>query len=380
MSEWKSFNGKTVDAAIEEACRKIGVDREKLEVEIIKGGSSGIFGLVAKKKAEIKARLRPSAFPGAKPEQEQDAEPAKPALDPQPQTGEPRPAKAKSRSRRNRREAENGKKKSETSAAQPETRESETAENSKDTRPSKTRMNNGKAQKTEKTKQTAPADLDAATFSASFNDNDSAAFAVVSLESSEEHSEISSQGGNGFADFPDEIEQGEPEILILRPGSEAAIKLQTLVEGTLSQILKSILGVVPELETFFEDNRLQVQIHGDEHAGLLIGRDGQTLDALQYFLNRIVARHMPGIAQIQINAGAYRQRQDEYLRKIALILADKAKTQGRPQNTRPLSSYHRRVIHMALQEDPGVQTRSKGDGPLKRVLILPRRKERVRRH
>ena len=58
---------------------------------------------------------------------------------------------------------------------------------------------------------------------------------------------------------------------------------------------------------------------------------------------------------------------------MAAFLADKARNLGRPQSTKPLSSYHRRVIHMALQGDETIQTRSKGEGPMKRVIIVPRR-------
>ena len=58
MSEFRTFTGKSVDEAMEEACRQLGVAREKLEIEILSGGSSGIFGLVGKKKAQVRARMR----------------------------------------------------------------------------------------------------------------------------------------------------------------------------------------------------------------------------------------------------------------------------------------------------------------------------------
>jgi spoIIIJ-associated protein len=96
---------------------------------------------------------------------------------------------------------------------------------------------------------------------------------------------------------------------------------------------------------------------------------------MQYLLNRIVSRKFPGVARIQLDAGDYREKQDEQLRKTAQLLAQKAKTSHRTQSTRPLSSYHRRVVHMALQDDRDILTRSKGDGPMKRVLIMARRKK-----
>jgi spoIIIJ-associated protein len=87
----------------------------------------------------------------------------------------------------------------------------------------------------------------------------------------------------------------------------------------------------------------------------------------------MVSKKLQTSVRVQIDTGDYRERQDEKLRQLAWHLADKAMHTGRVQSTKPLSSYHRRVVHMALQEDKHVNTRSKGDGPMKRVLILPRR-------
>ena len=64
------------------------------------------------------------------------------------------------------------------------------------------------------------------------------------------------------------------------------------------------------------------------------------------------------------------------LQELARALADKVRATGRSQSTRPLSAYQRRVIHLTLQDDPDVQTRSSGEGPLKRVIIQRRRQER----
>ena len=62
--------------------------------------------------------------------------------------------------------------------------------------------------------------------------------------------------------------------------------------------------------------------------------------------------------------------------ELALALAERVRATGRPCSTRPMSSYHRRLVHMALQDSPDVQTRSSGEGPLKRVIIQRRRQER----
>jgi spoIIIJ-associated protein len=93
-------------------------------------------------------------------------------------------------------------------------------------------------------------------------------------------------------------------------------------------------------------------------------------------VNRIVAKSWPDRVYVQLDAGGYRQRQDDQVRQKALHLAQKVKDSGKAQSTKPMSSYHRRLVHMSLQDDTDIITRSKGDGPMKRVLItLKRRKE-----
>jgi spoIIIJ-associated protein len=125
-----------------------------------------------------------------------------------------------------------------------------------------------------------------------------------------------------------------------------------------------------------EPDRLRIGITGMEDPGLLIGRDGQTLASLQYLVTRILSNRMKALLRVQIDAGDYRERQDERLRELALSLAEKVKAGGRPQVTKPLSSYHRRVIHLTLQEDPLIQTHSKGEGEMKRVMVTRKKIEK----
>lgn len=149
-------------------------------------------------------------------------------------------------------------------------------------------------------------------------------------------------------------------------------ELEALVREVMERMMDGILGQIPPLEISGNAERVNVLVNDEENSGLLIGREGQTLASIQYLVNRIVIRRHGDPVKVQINTGEYRERQDDNLRKMAIFLADKAKSLGRPQSTKPLSSYHRRVVHLALQEDEAISTRSKGDGPLKRVLIIPR--------
>ena len=151
--------------------------------------------------------------------------------------------------------------------------------------------------------------------------------------------------------------------------------LSTTVQEVATKIVSSILGDKTVAVTILE-NRVDIQVDCDEDSGLLIGREGQTLNALQYITSRIVSRIMQAPVRVQYNIGDYRERQDDRIREIALGLAERARNTGRPYSTRPMSSYHRRLVHLALQEAPDILTRSSGEGPLKRVIIQPRRSER----
>ncbi len=166
-------------------------------------------------------------------------------------------------------------------------------------------------------------------------------------------------GGDGLPDIP--LEQLDQEQ-VKQVAVEVMERLVTPVIGEA--------GFSVELA----EGRVNVSVDCGENSGLLIGREGQTLSALQYLASRIVSRKLGASVRVQLDSGDYRERQDDKLRDIALHLAEKVRATGKPQSTRPLSSYHRRVVHVTLQDDEEVVTRSKGDGPLKRVIIMRRRK------
>ena len=105
--------------------------------------------------------------------------------------------------------------------------------------------------------------------------------------------------------------------------------------------------------------------------GLLIGRHGQTLDALEYLVNRIVSRHDERSARIVIDAEGYRERRNQELREMASRIAARVRQTFRAHTMNPLSPRERRIVHMALADDHTVVTRSTGEGQLRRIVILP---------
>lgn len=167
---------------------------------------------------------------------------------------------------------------------------------------------------------------------------------------------------------------GEAEGLPVRPLEELdRAELEAKALEIVERLLRPLADreIKTELAVARGGVRASVEWEGD--AGLLIGREGQTLAALQYLASRMLSHAFNSALRVQLDIGDYRKKQDDKLRGLAASLAEKARQTGRSWSTRPLSSYHRRVIHMCLQDDHDVQTRSSGDGPLKRVIISPRR-------
>ncbi len=114
-----------------------------------------------------------------------------------------------------------------------------------------------------------------------------------------------------------------------------------------------------------------LEIHTDR-SGLLIGRKGQTLEALQYVVGRIVGdRQDTEGAHIVIDVENYRERRRKTLQDMALRLGEKAKRQRKTITVDALSPADRRVIHAALQDDPWLTTKSLGQGSYRRLLIIP---------
>jgi spoIIIJ-associated protein len=109
-----------------------------------------------------------------------------------------------------------------------------------------------------------------------------------------------------------------------------------------------------------------------ENSGLLIGRKGQTLEALQYLVTRI-AGERPGNegCHLVVDIENYRERRRQSLEDMALRLGEKAKRQRKTVTVDALSAADRRIIHAALQDDPWVSTKSLGQGSYRRLLIIP---------
>lgn len=310
MDGFKEFQGKNLDAAIQEACSYYNAAREKLEIEIVQDAKSGIFGIVGARKAKIRARraaLR-EAVESVLGKKRCDVRLERPSL---------------GREEAPRRPAEK---------VSPAAREGRRA------RPRPSVRGEGEGRRRQRPQ--APA-------------------VPAPVENTE--------------NVLDEVEESLPFTPVEELDPQ---RLEALTKEAVRQLVRPIVGEEVTLEVTVADGRVRVAVDCEEDSGLLIGREGQTLASLQYLASRVVSRGMNAAVRVQLDAGRYRQRQDEKLCEMALALAEKVRQTGRSYSTRPLSSYHRRIVHLCLQDAEEVQTRSSGDGPMKRVVIMRRRPER----
>jgi spoIIIJ-associated protein len=144
-----------------------------------------------------------------------------------------------------------------------------------------------------------------------------------------------------------------------------------LAKETLEEIL-ALIPVEASVSAEQVDGNIALTIEGDK-SGLLIGRKGKTLDALQFIVNRIVNKTLDKRIRVVVDSENYRQRRRDSLTQMALRMGDKAKRIGKPVTTNPLNPGERRIIHLALKEDGRLNTKSKGEGLLKKVVIFPKR-------
>jgi spoIIIJ-associated protein len=183
----------------------------------------------------------------------------------------------------------------------------------------------------------------------------------------------------------DVIEPGSAGIFGLVGGRKAKIKVTVKVEvepdladavSLAEKTLKDILALIPAQASVTADQsngKIHLQIQGDR-SGLLIGRKGKTLDALQFIVNKIVNKAMDRKLNIVLDSENYRKRRRDSLTQLALKMGDKAKRIKKPVTTNPLNPHDRRIVHLALKDDEHVDTKSRGEGLLKKVVIIPRDK------
>jgi spoIIIJ-associated protein len=163
-------------------------------------------------------------------------------------------------------------------------------------------------------------------------------------------------------------------------GQEPETRKEEPQEGDVDfaqRTLEEILALIPLEATVTAsrgEGRITLRVQGDR-SGLLIGRKGKTLDALQFLVNKIVSKALDKKIDVVIDSENYRRRKEDSLTQLALKMGDKAKRINKPVTTNPMNPHDRRLIHLALKDDAQLETRSRGEGLLKRVVIIPKGKD-----
>jgi spoIIIJ-associated protein len=173
---------------------------------------------------------------------------------------------------------------------------------------------------------------------------------------------------------PEKQEQREaPNVLsIARPNvpeGEVALEAKEILEGILARMGLKYPVNLEETEEY-----IVLNILGDG-GGLLIGKRGQNLDALQYIVNKAAYRTGNGKKAIVVDTETYRKRREDSVVSLAERLGDKVKKTKKPLTVSHMNAHDRRIIHMTLQNDAELTTKSRGEGEYRKIIIMPVRKQ-----
>jgi spoIIIJ-associated protein len=192
------------------------------------------------------------------------------------------------------------------------------------------------------------------------------------LDKSAVHFEVLSEGergllGVGYA--PARVQASVPDVAPAFESRGDESELAQDVRGLVERIA-STLGVHCHVDVRENDDGLYVNCTGGD-LGVLIGRYGQTIDAIQYLVHAIVNRRGEERIDVTVDAADYRDRRRVTLEQIAVRSAQRALDEGAPVELEPMTAIERKVVHVRLKEFDGVETSSEGTEPNRFVVITP---------
>jgi spoIIIJ-associated protein len=145
-------------------------------------------------------------------------------------------------------------------------------------------------------------------------------------------------------------------------------ELAALVRELVAQITAG-MGIACRIDVHEREDSIVANCSGRD-LGLLIGRHGQTIDAVQYLVNAILVRRMPGTPAI-VDAAGYRARREASLSALARRAADDALRRGDRVELEPMTAVERKIVHVELKDAEGVETTSEGTEPNRFVVVFP---------
>lgn len=315
MTDGTLFTGKSVEDAVADGLRSLGLTQEQAEIEVISRGSRGLFG-IGSEPAQVRITPRASKGPSTPPARETPAA-----------TSQQAPASV-------------------STPAQPPA----TVAYSEPPAVEKSPEKGFNQEPTAAPAQTAVQTPAPASASSSGKDDETA-------DEAEEREPGASSGADDEAD--------DAEM--------AALAVELLTETVQMMGFEAdVVATWQEPDADNDDRYLLLNLHGRD-LGALIGRRGETLGNLQYLLRLMVNQRLHQWKNIVVDVEQYRQHRAEHLMQLALRSADQVAKSGRPLSLEPMPPNERRIIHLALRDNTSVYTESSGDGERRKIQILPRR-------
>lgn len=171
------------------------------------------------------------------------------------------------------------------------------------------------------------------------------------------------------------VEEKKEEIPVAKP-AVVAVEAATVEERTREFLEKLFHAMKVEVKIDLQYNEstknMDIDLSGDD-MGILIGKRGQTLDSLQYLTSLYVNKESDSYIRVKMDTENYRERRKETLEHLAKNIAYKVKRTRKPVSLEPMNPYERRIIHSALQNDRYVYTKSEGEEPYRKVVIMLKR-------
>lgn len=166
-------------------------------------------------------------------------------------------------------------------------------------------------------------------------------------------------------------EAAAPDEIVEDPVDEEIPSVDTLVVEFLAPIFEAF-QINPVVQIQEDDKSIQIDISG-KRVGAIIGHHGDMLNALQQLLSVYLNRKINMHKRILVDVEGYRGRRNQTLEELAARMADKCRRNGRRVTLEPMTPAERRIIHLALEHEPGITTFSEGEDPYRYLVIMPKR-------
>lgn len=206
-------------------------------------------------------------------------------------------------------------------------------------------------------------------------------YTAIAAAATEEEKEVIAETSDAVADAPvatdecDVAESVDNSTVSVKAKQELSKETQQVIAEKGKEFLEKMfaqMGLIVMIEKMFTNDKITFQVHGED-LGILIGKHGQTLDAIQYLTNLVAHKEVSGHCHIVVDVENYRARREETLINLAKRLAAKVKRNRQKVSLEPMNAFERKIIHTALHDDTHIVTESAGDEPFRHIVISYKR-------